>query len=416
MSKRTNPDYVTGDRGAYYIQPPITHPARCVCKRCMQTRTGDEWNREIVVRIYRKSKYPGRLESAAFARAVKAELEQKLRDALNVAVTEQRALADAVPFGRVCDAYRKHQQDEGKRYDRAKHLIKAVEKFFGRERDAKSIAWADYQRLREHVGKLAAQTQRHYVDMLLAILNYAVAERIIEWHALTNVRRPRVPRPGRPTIWTREEIGVLTGAAMDQFEREQVKQEGSRASSMPLRGLCMVAYFTLMRPKNNFALTWEEITLHESKDEGVFVLDRHKNVNRGILARGPIAPQLARYLRSIRPERASGIVHPNPKTNRAYVDIRKQWVRLVRIAGDMLGYELTGRKADFFTFRHTGASHLGEKNNPVLITKMMGDTSIRTVMAHYCDPDVFAMKEIVADWTLPVVEIERREERDERPN
>lgn len=33
----------------------------------------------------------------------------------------------------------------------------------------------------------------------------------------------------------------------------------------------------------------------------------------------------------------------------------------MRIASEMLGYELQGRKAEFFTFRHTGASHLAEK-------------------------------------------------------
>jgi site-specific recombinase XerD len=51
--------------------------------------------------------------------------------------------------------------------------------------------------------------------------------------------------------------------------------------------------------------------------------------------------------------------------------------------GGILDYKLDGRKADFFTFRHTGASHLAEKTkNPVLIIKMMGDTNITTVMRH----------------------------------
>ena len=38
------------------------------------------------------------------------------------------------------------------------------------------------------------------------------------------------------------------------------------------------------------------------------------------------------------------------------MDIRKQWKRLLAIAAEMLGYELTGKKAKFLNFRHTGAN------------------------------------------------------------
>lgn len=412
--KRESPDYVTGEKGAYKIQPPIVHPAFCACQRCKRTRKPDEWDREMAFRIYRASEAPeNRKKSAAFAIAVKAKEEAALRDAARKAAEHKRARGNAVPFGRLCGAYRQHMQDEGKRYDRARYLIDGIEWFFGSDRDAQTIGWEEYQELRSELAEIPAQTQRHYVDTLMAILNLGVADRIIAQHDLASVRRPRVPRPGRPVSWSRRELGVILGAAMDHFEHEQAKEEGSRASVMPLRGLCMVAYFTLMRPKNNFALTWEEIALHEDREGGRFKLDEHKNVNRGIRAEGPFPPQLAQYLRAIRPSRATGLVHANPKTGRAYVDIRKQWNRLVEIASEMLGYDLEDRKADFFTFRHTGASHLGERNNPVLITKMMGDTNVRTVMAHYCDPDVFAMEEIVKDWTVPVVEIEQREEEGE---
>jgi integrase len=98
-------------------------------------------------------------------------------------------------------------------------------------------------------------------------------------------------------------------------------------------------------------------------------------------------------------------VHANPATGAPYVDIRKQWSRLVAIASDMLGYALSGRKADFFTFRHTGASHLAEKTkNPILIAKMMGDTNVQTVMRHYFNLDIEFMAEMVEGWTVPTLE------------
>jgi hypothetical protein len=82
---------------------------------------------------------------------------------------------------------------------------------------------------------------------------------------------------------------------------------------------------------------------------GTFKLDQHKNVNKGIKARGPIACELLEYLLSIRPANASGPIHANPETGRPYVDIRKQWKRLLAIAAEMLGYELTGKKASSST-------------------------------------------------------------------
>lgn len=41
-------------------------------------------------------------------------------------------------------------------------------------------------------------------------------------------------------------------------------------------------------------------------------------------------------------------------TGKPYVDLRKQWDKLIGIASKMLGYQLVNEKADFFTFRHTG--------------------------------------------------------------
>lgn len=49
---------------------------------------------------------------------------------------------------------------------------------------------------------------------------------------------------------------------------------------VPLRGLFLVGYYTLMRPDNNRSLDWKEITLDAATMRGTFKLHQHKNVNK----------------------------------------------------------------------------------------------------------------------------------------
>lgn len=112
------------------------------------------------------------------------------------------------------------------------------------------------------------------------------------------------------------------------------------------------------------------------KDDGTYALIDHKNAAKGITGEGPLAAPLARYLRSIRPAHPSPkqLVHPNPETGKPYGDIGKQWTRFIKIANEPRPKHLPdiakfdGDRAKFFTFRHSGASHLAAlTNNPVLI-------------------------------------------------
>ncbi|HXG59317.1 MAG TPA: hypothetical protein VNL91_09875 [Thermoanaerobaculia bacterium] len=178
---------------------------------------------------------------------------------------------------------------------------------------------------------------------------------------------------------------------------------------MPLRGFCLIAYYSLMRPKNNRALTWEDLTIDPQGRTGRFKLDQHKNVNKGIEARGGLAAELVDYLLSIRPAHASGGVHRNPATGQAYVDIRKQWRRLITIASRLLGYSLNGKKADFFNFRHIGASHIAERardaRHLLAVVKMMGDTSVETVDRRYFNFDDETPGEVIDGWSVPQISL-----------
>ena len=142
---------------------------------------------------------------------------------------------------------------------------------------------------------------------------------------------------------------------------------------------------------------------------GWYQLDKHRNVNKGIKARGPLAAELVDYLAAIRPPNASGPIHFNPSTGEPYVDIRKQWNRLLEIAGRMLGYDLEGKKGEFFNFRHTGASHIAQRGKTpahlLAVVKMMGDTSVETVNKHYFNIELDLMQEMVLGWERPDVPV-----------
>jgi integrase len=100
------------------------------------------------------------------------------------------------------------------------------------------------------------------------------------------------------------------------------------------------------------------------------------------------------------------------------VNIRVQWKRLVEIANAMLpaDEQLTGKGAEFYTWRHTGASELAANGaDPVMIVRMMGDTSLQTVMNHYFDSSVEHMQEVLMKWEPVIGETRGERAEEERP-
>jgi hypothetical protein len=110
-------------------------------------------------------------------------------------------------------------------------------------------------------------------------------------------------------------------------------------------------------------------------------------------------------LLSIRPPNARGYIHANPATGKPYVDIRKQWDKLIGIASKMLGDALVNEKADFFTFRYTGASNIPQtarnRDELMRVVNMMGDTNVETVSRHYLNLQYAPDDEVIAKWDLP---------------
>lgn len=114
-----------------------------MCAICPRyRRTEQEWLEPLTIRARRKSLHPdSRIESATYARNFKRDEEARLREDVAQAKDEKRAIANAVRFGRICDGYRAHLKQAGKRHDRAESLIANIEAFYGRERDAAAIGW-----------------------------------------------------------------------------------------------------------------------------------------------------------------------------------------------------------------------------------------------------------------------------------
>ncbi|MEK6371721.1 MAG: hypothetical protein AABO58_03400 [Acidobacteriota bacterium] len=62
------------------------------------------------------------------------------------------------------------------------------------------------------------ETRRHYASTLIAMLNYARAERVIPSHQLEGVRVPQVLGEDEPEPWTSRELAVILGPALDRTD------------------------------------------------------------------------------------------------------------------------------------------------------------------------------------------------------
>lgn len=431
MARTNDPGYVVRGKNGFDVQVPVVHPAYCVCEPCKNpnNRPADAWGREIIIRTRRRSLYPKhQKQSAAYAVNLKKQIEAELRDAVTAARAREDALANAVSVGTVCAHYEAWQREQNKDWKRDQYRVKEIKEFLGEARDAATVKYEDYVTFRAHLEKRGCKpaTIRRYVNTLIAVFNRAVKSRVLSAHQLLNIERPKVVTTKKPVIFTRHQVAVLLGSAMLRYEREQLdtfrafkREQELRTterrplltcnppSVVPLRGLCLTAYTTLTRPETNFSLTWEQLTIDANSNRGRFRLDAHKNMAKGVNVEAPLKPELVRYLKTIMPDdgEPSGLVHPNPDTGLAYVNIRKQWLRLVEIANEILGddEQLTDEREHFYTWRHTGASHLAASSkDPVLVMRLMGDTQLATVMKHYFDSDFEHMQAEVEKWELPV--------------
>lgn len=416
MAQTTAPTYVVAGKNGYLLQFFADHPPFCVCDGpCADPvrRPPTMLDRPFPVRVQRKSPHPmSKKMSTAAAINLKREIEEQLCAAV-VAAAARNAAMHAPTLQRIADDYIAYQTDEKKRLDRDQYVIEEIVAHFGADRDPTTITKADYRDWCAAQAKrgLAKSTIARRTTTLLAILNRARRWDVIPRHQLDGIEKPK-PMIGRPVILTPLQRNAVFGRAMDAYEAEQAEHRAAHdptthripPSVVPLRGIALIAFCTLLRPTTNLGLRWEDVTLHATKDEGSFHVARHKNADKGIRAAGALHPDLVRYLRGIRPAKARGLIHPNPATGRAFVNIRAQWARLIAIANTLLpdDEQIQGRAEDFYVLRATGASVLAAAGaDPVLICSLMGDAQLETVRKHYFSTDLSRMQSAVNSVLLP---------------
>lgn len=432
MAYKDEPNWVSGRLGRLTLEPPITHPAFCPCSMCPKHREkraarlglplAQVVAESIDIRVKRNSPHPrNRSLSKEAALRMKDAEEKRLNELVAGVQAAQVAKTNAVPFSRVVEHYRNYMIAHKKGYEHERYRIDKIEAFIGADRDVATIDYDLYLALLDEYKEMSAQTRRHYATTLLAMLKRAKAERVIKSHQLSDIILPPAPRNGDPQPWTRRELGIIMGPALLEYEADQAawnakvaeekKNRGLRSpSAVPLRGYCLIGYYTMMRPDCNLHLRWDEVTLDAKNLTGWYKLDQHKNVNKGIKAEGPLAEEVVEYLLSIRPANPGNApIHFNPETDLPYVDIRKQWERLMVIASRMLRYDLEDKKRTFFNFRHTGASHIAQRGKTpahlLAVVQMMGDTSVATVNRHYFKMEPELMRELVLGWKRPDVDV-----------
>ncbi|HEX6097697.1 MAG TPA: hypothetical protein VF432_15325 [Thermoanaerobaculia bacterium] len=248
MAYKPEPSWVSGRIGTLCIEPPITHPDFCTCDQCPAYRAKraakmgqpiEEIEAEpIDIRIKRYSPYPRNKKlSKLEAQRVKEAEEKKLNARVVRAKAAEVKEASIVRFLAVTSNYRRYLIDHNKDYEHAKSRIDCIEAVYGPEHDVETLTYPLYEELLAEVAGMSPETQRHYANMLLAMLNRAKAQRIIPRHHLEGVPVPQVVHDDEPEPWSQLELGILMGPALREYEAEQAAWNVRVAQEKKNRGL-----------------------------------------------------------------------------------------------------------------------------------------------------------------------------------
>ncbi len=313
---------------------------------------------------------------------------------------EHEAVA-VITVGRVLALY---AADAGQRtrWDKEHARLRVLEAELGADTPVETLtvagitAWRDRLRTegRDQRGRrgrrrkpLAARSVNAYLILLQAAMNYAVKAGLLEHNHLRHVRK--LPEEyGLPEALTMVQLEALW-TALDAWEAEagarvaraeagtNTRADGA-PPQVPLRGLILVAYYTMARTANVLGLTWEQVHF----TDGEIHFPTTKNRRYVVL---PMDEPLRRYLLRLCPgPGATGLIHPN-RSGAAWVNIHDQWRRLLVLANAELqvGQKISGAFR-FYGLRHTRATDLADAGVPAkVIAEWMGDTSIATVEKHY---------------------------------
>jgi len=280
------------------------------------------------------------------------------------------------------------------RTDVERYRVEVLLESLGRQLPAETLTaghvleWRRRLRSERHLSKSSANA---YLALLKMILALAVRRGRLASNPAAAVTALPIQRPDPETLSV-EQVRALF-AALPQFERLQTERENARRarpmgaglpSAVPLRGIVLTAYYTLARTGNVLRLRWEEVDV----EGGVVRFPETKNTRRtGVRVVAPMRAPLRTFLSERWPgPGARGWVFPNPATGEPFVDVRRAWVSLLRLANVALaGGPLIPEGFRLYNLRHSGASHLAASGamSAAEIAELMGDTRVETVERRY---------------------------------
>lgn len=412
MRKRRVPSYLVEHNGRVYYR----YRARIVHRKYVGIKNvfvlsefPADWQRSLVaVREHRQG--------------VEAELRREIDEHID-------GLAEPTTLARLAAEWLADCREREIRTDVLTYQVEVLLDTLGRETPADSLTSdciLDWRRRLRRDRQLGKTTANAYLGILKMICSHAVRRGRIAGNPAALVTALPIQRPDPATL-TVDQVRALF-AALPEFEHLQAGREIARRvhpmgagmpSAVPLRGIVLVAYYTLARTGNVLRLMWADVDL----DSGVVRFPETKNTRRtGVKVVAPMRAPLRAFLSEHRESASGPWLFPNPATGAPFRDVRKAWTSLLKLANVALAKAaspLIPGGFRLYNLRHTGASHLAASGamSAAEIAELMGDTRVETVERRYfkldesrlrrrlelaaADPDLAAIDAEAAPSTSP---------------
>lgn len=378
---------------------------------------------EAIRNVFVLSEFPDSWERSLVAvREHRIEVEAALRRAVDDHVygLELPATLEVLAGEWMADCVEREIRTDVEHY-RVEVLLDTL----GRQLPAESLTAGhvlEWRRRLRAERKLSKASANAYLALLKMILALALRRGRLASNPAAAVTALPIQRPAPETLSV-EQVKALF-AALPAFEHAQKQRQEARRlrpmgaglpSHVPLRGIVLTAYYTLARTGNVLRLRWEDVDV----EGGVVRFPETKNTRRtGVRVVAPMRAPLRTFLSERWPgPGAQGWVFPNPETGEPFVDVRRAWTALLRLANAELartGGALIPETFRLYNLRHSGASHLAASGamSAAEIAELMGDTRVETVERRYfkldesrlrrrlelaaADPDLSAIDDILA--------------------
>jgi len=312
------------------------------------------------------------------------------------------------PLGVLCDAYLSDKRERGRLVDVERTMLERIKRDLGADTPADTIrpdrvarwrtALLASESGRKPTGtntpapRLSPRTVNAYLALLAMVYRYGIRLGIVA----TN--------PAEPAKVGRLDHTAPLATPLTVTQVEALLAECERLRT-PIAGLVVVIYCTLGRTKDVKALRWEHLDLEAARTPPTVTYPNSKNRRIIGALTIPLRARAYAWLSRASADRAGPYVFGG---TRPAGDCRKAWRSLIRTTNARLERNHPGaakipESYRLYDLRHTGASHLAQTGHlsALEITRMMGDTSVRTVERRYFAADNDRLAERLATLDAP---------------